>query len=676
MSAAFSDFGPLTERRRVEKQRQQRRRVMFAAAGASVVLILIVMGGAAVAYNASVQDEESDDSSSSSSSSLSSPSGGGGSGSSLISVSKSVKVVCAQTDHRDACEKSLSKAANASASSPKDIVRASVAVIGDAVGKAFDRSALATSDNPRVKAAVADCKEIYQDAKADLARTLRGIDAGGMDEVTKRGYELRVWLSAVIAHMETCIDGFPDGDLKKNMTATMESGKELTSNALAIIEKASSFLAALHITAASHRRLFSIREGEDVEKQPKVNHSGTFLGERGDDSPAPDSYRRLFSIREGEDVEKQPKVNHSGTFLGERDDSPAPDSYRRRLLGVEEDTAPWVNAPERRLLKGNNFQSRLTPNVVVAKDGSGKFKTINEALNAMPAKYTGRYLIYVKQGVYEEYVTITRAMENVTMYGDGAMKTIITGSRNFADGLTTYKTSTFNEQGDGFIGIALGFRNTAGAAKHQAVALLVQSDRSIFLNCRMDAYQDTLYAHSKAQFYRNCVISGTIDFVFGDAAAVFQNCILVLRRPMDNQQNIATAQGRADGRESTGFVFQYCRFTAEAALRDASRPAIRSYLARPWREFSRTLIMESEIPAFIDKAGYLPWNGDFGLKTLWYAEYANRGPGADTAGRVTWPGYKKVISKDEAAKFTVQSFLHAEPWLKPAGAPVKYGFWA
>ncbi|RCV31333.1 hypothetical protein SETIT_6G168500v2 [Setaria italica] len=669
MSTAFSDFGPLTERRRVEKQRQQRRRVMVAAGGASVVLILIVMGGAAVAYNASVQD---DDASSSSTSSPSSPSGGG-SGSSLLSVSKSVKMMCAQTDYRDACEKSLSKAVNASASSPKDIVRAAVAVIGDAVGKAFDRSALATGDDPRVKAAVADCKEIYQNAKDDLARTLRGIDAGGLDEVTRRGYELRVWLSAVIAHMETCIDGFPEGGLKKNMTSAMESGKELTSNALAIIEKASSFLAALHMTgAASHRRLFSIREEEHVEKQPKVNYSGTFHGER-DDSPAPAS-RRLFSFTEEEDMEKQPKVNYSGTFHGERGDSPAPES--RRLLSIEEDAPPWVNGQERRLLKGNNFQGRLTPSVVVAKDGSGKFKTINDALKAMPTKYTGRYLIYVKEGVYEEYVTITKAMANVTMYGDGAMKTIITGSRNFADGLTTYKTATFNAQGDGFIAIALGFRNTAGAAKHQAVALLVQSDRSIFLNCRMDAYQDTLYAHSKAQFYRNCVISGTIDFVFGDAAAVFQNCILVLRRPMDNQQNIATAQGRADGRESTGFVFQYCRFTAESALRDASRPAIRSYLARPWREFSRTLIMESEIPAFIDKAGYLPWNGDFGLKTLWYAEYANRGPGADTAGRVNWPGYKKVIAEEEASKFTVQNFLHAEPWLKPAGAPVKYGFWA
>ncbi|TKW10605.2 hypothetical protein SEVIR_6G174300v4 [Setaria viridis] len=383
MSTAFSDFGPLTERRRVEKQRQQRRRVMVAAGGASVVLILIVMGGAAVAYNASVQD---DDASSSSTSSPSSPSGGG-SGSSLLSVSKSVKMMCAQTDYRDACEKSLSKAVNASASSPKDIVRAAVAVIGDAVGKAFDRSALATGDDPRVKAAVADCKEIYQNAKDDLARTLRGIDAGGLDEVTRRGYELRVWLSAVIAHMETCIDGFPEGGLKKNMTSAMESGKELTSNALAIIEKASSFLAALHITgAASHRRLFSITEEEHVEKQPKVNYSGTFHGER-DDSPAPAS-RRLFSFTEEEDMEKQPKVNYSGTFHGERGDSPAPES--RRLLSIEEDAPPWVNGQERRLLKGNNFQGRLTPSVVVAKDGSGKFKTINDALKAMPAKYTGR----------------------------------------------------------------------------------------------------------------------------------------------------------------------------------------------------------------------------------------------------------------------------------------------
>jgi pectin methylesterase-like acyl-CoA thioesterase len=227
-------------------------------------------------------------------------------------------------------------------------------------------------------------------------------------------------------------------------------------------------------------------------------------------------------------------------------------------------------------------------------------------------------------------------------------------------------------QGDGFMAIGMGFQNTAGPEKHQAVALLVQSDRSIFLNCKMDGFQDTLYSHSKAQFYRNCIISGTVDFIFGDAAAVFQNCILVLRRPMDNQQNIATAQGRADARECTGFVLQKCEFQAESALRDAARPPIRNYLGRPWREASRILIMESELPDFIDKAGYMPWNGDFGLKTLWYAEYANTGPAADMAGRVDWPGFKKVISKDEAAKFTVESFLHAQPWIDPTGTPVKY----
>ncbi|ONM04391.1 putative pectinesterase/pectinesterase inhibitor 13 [Zea mays] len=357
MSTAFSDFGPLTERRRIERQRQQRRRVMLAAGAASVILILIVMGGAAVAYNASIEDD--------SSSSSSSPSGGGsGSGSNLISASKSVKMMCAQTDYRDACEK---------------------------------------SDDPRVKGAVADCREIYHNAKDDLARTLHGIDAGGMAGVTKRGYQLRILLSAVITHMETCIDGFPDGHLKKQMTGTMESGKELTSNALAIIEKASSVLVALQIPGFTHRRLLGNDEEGNKENEPKVQHSGTLLGERDDDVPAADS---------------------------------------RRLLSIEEGTPQWVNGPERRLLKGN-FQAKLKPNVVVAKDGSGKFKTINDALGAMPKQYTGRYLIYVKQGVYEEYVTITRAMENVTMYGDGAMKTVISGSRNFVDGLTTYKTATF-----------------------------------------------------------------------------------------------------------------------------------------------------------------------------------------------------------------------------------------
>ncbi|KAG8087486.1 hypothetical protein GUJ93_ZPchr0010g9082 [Zizania palustris] len=392
MSTAFSDFEPLAERRRVERQRQERRRVMVAFGGASVVLIIIVMGGAAVAYNASSSGDASDSSAS--------PSGGGTPHPGLRGVSKIIKTMCAQTDYRDTCEKSLAKAAaNTSASSPKDVIRASVAVIGDAVRKAFDRSGEIVSDDPRVKAAVADCKEIYENARDDLAHTLGSIDAGGVDGITKSGYQLLVWLSAVIAHQETCIDGFPDGDLKEKVRDAMESGRELTSNALAIVGKASSYLAALNLpsaVASSHRQLISFSFDEDTPKRPK-------------------------------------KVNPSS----------------------ENDLPLWVNRQERRLLKGK-FQNKLTPNVVVAKDSSGKFKTINDALAAMPKNYKGRYVIYVKEGVYEEYVTITKAMVNVTMYGDSAKKTIVTGNRNFVDGYTTYKTATFNAKGDGFIGIAMG----------------------------------------------------------------------------------------------------------------------------------------------------------------------------------------------------------------------------
>ncbi|KAL6846521.1 hypothetical protein ACP4OV_023969 [Aristida adscensionis] len=616
MSSAFGDFGPLTERRKAEQARQQRRRLMIAGGTVSVIIILIVMGGAALSYSGKSGDDDDKGSKKHASPKGKSDGDGAKHPADLKAVSKSIKMMCEQTDYRDACERSISQAANKTASaSPKDIIRTAVQVIGDAISEAYGRADLIVSDDPRVTAAVADCKEVFEDAKDDLNRTLSDIDVEGKEGLSKKGYQLRLWLSAVIASQETCIEGFPDGDFKKKVKDSFEDGKHFTSNALALIEKASAFLSTIKIP---DRRLLAAEEdGEEEEVAGAAAQAG---GAHLDEDGVPD----------------------------------------------------WVGEGDRRVLKGGGFKGNLTPSVIVAKDGSGKFKTINEALSAMPKIRNERYVIYVKDGVYEEYVTITKTMTNVTMYGDGSKKCIVTGNRNFADGVTTFKSATFTVQGDGFEAIGMAFQNTAGAAKHQAVALLVQSDKSIFLNCRMDGFQDTLYAHSKAQFYRNCVISGTIDFIFGDAAAVFQNCILVLRRPMDNQQNIVTAHGRADGREATGFVLQKCEFSAETALREPGKPPIRNYLGRPWREASRILIMESELPDLFDKAGYMPWNGDFALKTLWYAEYANTGPGADQAGRVTWPGYKKVITRGEAARFTVNAFLHAQPWIENTGTPVKY----
>lgn len=183
----------------------------------------------------------------------------------------------------------------------------------------------------------------------------------------------------------------------------------------------------------------------------------------------------------------------------------------------------------------------------------------------------------------------------------------------------------------------------------------------------MDGYQDTLYAHTYRQFYSNCEISGTIDFVFGDAAAVFQNCTFVVRKPLNNQQCIVTAQGRKDIRQPTGLVLQNCSFVADPDYYP-SRNILKSYLGRPWKEFSRTIIMESFIDDLIQPQGWLPWNQTFALETLFYTEFNNRGPGSYKQDRLKWSGVKELPVK-RIQRFTASRFIEAESWLPATGVP-------
>lgn len=221
--------------------------------------------------------------------------------------------------------------------------------------------------------------------------------------------------------------------------------------------------------------------------------------------------------------------------------------------------------------------------------------------------------------------------------------------------------------GDGFIAKDLGFENSAGPEKHQAVAVRVQSDKSIFYNCQMDGFQDTLYCHTKRQFYRDCTITGTIDFIFGDAASIFQNCLIKVRKPLDNQQCIVTASGRKDRREATAIVLHNCTISADPAYLPfhTKNP---SYLGRPWKPYSRTIVMQSQIDEFIHPDGWLPWEGDIGLRTCFYAEVDNRGAGATTTNRVTWRGYRRV-DYNHVQQFTVERFIQGNSWLKPTGVP-------
>ncbi|KAJ0035300.1 hypothetical protein Pint_24470 [Pistacia integerrima] len=346
-------------------------------------------------------------------------------------------------------------------------------------------------------------------------------------------------------------------------------------------------------------------------------------------------------------------------------------STKRQLLSRDEFPS-WLNEGRRRLL--DETPGTIQADVIVAQDGSGKFKTISEALNLVPDFKNNptnkTFVIYIKEGIYNEYVTVTKHMPNVMFLGDGPLKTKITGNKNFIDGTKTMNTATVSVLGPNFIAKDIGFENSAGAEKHQAVALRVQADRSIFFNCQLDGYQDTLYAHAHRQYYRDCTITGTIDYIFGDATAVFQNCKMIFRKPMANQDVIVTAQGRSDKNSVTGFVLQNCTITGDpdyVAVKDTNM----GYLGRPWKMFSRTIYLQSEIEDVIQPDGWLPWDGNFALDTCWYAEYGNRGIGSDMARRVTWPGIHK-LTPEQAADFTGEKFFVVD-WIKPTGVAYNAG---
>ncbi|KAK4338880.1 hypothetical protein RND71_040342 [Anisodus tanguticus] len=339
----------------------------------------------------------------------------------------------------------------------------------------------------------------------------------------------------------------------------------------------------------------------------------------------------------------------------------------RRLLTTDNDYSSFVEAGSRRLLQVSNVK----PNAVVAKDGSGQYKTIKEALKAVPPKNNQTFVILIKAGEYKEMVDIPRGVTNVVFIGEGPTKTKITGNKNFADGTGTFHTATVAVNGDGFVARDIGFENTAGAIKHQAVALRVSADKTVFYNCKIDGYQDTLYTHSYRQFYKDCTITGTIDFIFGDASAVFQNCKMIVRKPGQNQACMVTAQGRKDHRGVGAIILQNCEITAEPAF-TSTQPPIKAYLGRPWKEYSRTIIMQTYIDSFIDPEGWAPWMGNFALNTLFYAEYQNKGPGANTDKRVKWGGYNRNISPQEAEKYVPSYFIDRDNWIKKTEIPISY----
>ncbi|KAJ8767277.1 hypothetical protein K2173_017321 [Erythroxylum novogranatense] len=346
---------------------------------------------------------------------------------------------------------------------------------------------------------------------------------------------------------------------------------------------------------------------------------------------------------------------------------PVHGNKNRRLLGF----AAWMSGKERRILETDTDEYEPSEVITVAADGSGNFSKIGDAINFAPNNSYDRIIIYVKEGVYEENVEIPSQKTNIVLLGDGTDVTFITGNRSVADGWTTFRSATLAVSGDGFLARDITIDNSAGPEKHQAVAVRLNADLSAMYRCTINGYQDTLYVHSFRQFYRECDISGTVDYIFGNAAVVFQACNIISRMPMPGQFTVITAQSRDSLDEDTGISMQNCSVLATSDLYSNSG-SVKSYLGRPWRIYSTTVFMESYIDDFIDPEGWSQWSGDQGLDTLYYGEYNNYGPGSDTDNRVTWSGYH-VMDYDDASNFTVSYLISGNEWLESTTIPYKDG---
>ncbi|CAN6468234.1 unnamed protein product [Victoria cruziana] len=401
-----------------------------------------------------------------------------------------------------------------------------------------------------------------------------------------------------------------------------------------------------------------------------------------------DGLKRSFRRQHGDDLQQLVADGSElyraslALFALSRDrNGPGKGEVRRNLLRelrVRRDGVPhWVD--DKKLFRSGphgepGADGRLLAHghVVVAPDGSGDFRSVNDAIAAAPMDMhprDGYHVIRVKAGVYKENIRIGPSHRRIMLVGDGAQKSIITGRRSMGGGYSTLASATLTILADDFVAIGITIRNTAGPAMGQAVAVLNGGDRSVFYRCSIEGHQDTLCVHSFRQFYRECNIFGTVDFIFGDAAVVFQLCNIYARMPLSGQAIMVTAQGRVTPHQKTGIAILHSNILPDQVLEAAAaRGRVRSFLGRPWKEYSRTVVMLCKIGGFIDPAGWSPWSGDFALRTLYYGEYKNRGAGATTRRRVDWPGYH-LMTRAEAKKFTARSLIDGDTWLPATKVP-------
>mgnify|MGYP004514858127 FL=1 len=313
------------------------------------------------------------------------------------------------------------------------------------------------------------------------------------------------------------------------------------------------------------------------------------------------------------------------------------------------------------VLAANKYDNPDT--LVVSRDGTGEFRTIDEAIEVCRAFMDYTKVIYVKKGVYKEKLIIPSWLTNITICGEDRDNTIITwddhanikmpvgglDSEAAVKGkpMGTFRTYTIKVQGSYITLKDITIENNA-AKLGQAVALHTEGDHILVQNCRLLGNQDTVYTGvggTRVAFY-DCYIEGTTDFIFGPSIAWFQNC------EIHSKANSYITAASTPAGQKYGYVFYKCRLTAD-------KDVDKVYLGRPWRPFAATIFIDCELGKHIRPEGWHNWNNAKNEETARYAEYGNKGEGASTKNRVKW---SKQLSKKEAAKVTLLDAFGEDCW--------------
>ena len=284
--------------------------------------------------------------------------------------------------------------------------------------------------------------------------------------------------------------------------------------------------------------------------------------------------------------------------------------------------------------------------IVVSRDGTGNFRTLQEAIESARAFMDYTVTIYVRNGVYKEKVIVPSWVENIDIIGEDRDKTIITYDDHAnINKMGTFRTYTVKVEGSDITFKNLTIENNA-AQLGQAVALHTEGDRLKFINCRILGNQDTIYTGAKFTrlYFKDCYIDGTTDFIFGPSTALFEDCIIHSKR------NSYVTAASTPKEAKYGYVFKHCKLTAEPGVDKV-------YLGRPWRPYAYTLFIECELGKHIVSAGWHNWGKQSNEETARYMEYKNTGEGANVSERVAW---SKQLTKKEAEAVTVDAIFRTQ----------------